>query len=102
MSFIKTFAKGTQEYKNLEAAAALMTAFSPKGIIYRVQETYFDYGQDWMWTTIIAYEDSPRWGRDSWQALNPREQEEICLTSNVKELAKVVEKVMEDNTLDKE
>lgn len=69
---ITTYAKGSKEYKALEAAAALLTAVANR-TTYKVEETYFDLGQGWEWTTVIAYRDDGT----SWQALNPREHDLI-------------------------
>ena len=44
-----------QEYKNLQAVASMLTATSKNGYIYQVENVYLDFGQDWMWTTIVAY-----------------------------------------------
>lgn len=66
---ITKYERGTKEYTALEAAAKLLELASPNGTKYEVEETYFDYGQDWVWTTIVAH---PVKGM-SWQALNPRD-----------------------------
>ena len=79
--FIRTYSPDTDEYKKLMTAATILTAVSPKGITYTVEETYFDYGQDWMWTTIIANDPSSTFG--SYQALCPRDYENILLTDDM-------------------
>ena len=80
---------GTRAYKKLETVANMLASFSANNVAYEVSDTYFDYGQDWMWTTIIAF------GKDgSWQVLSPKEWEEIILAVSVKELADVTEKIM--------
>lgn len=84
MSCIRVFEKNSPEYKNLEKLGAKLHELSAHGTEYRVEETYFDFGQDWVWTTLIAckpYADQ-RTGElkySTWQALNPREQEECVL-----------------------
>lgn len=70
MSAIRIFAKDSQEYKMLEKTAEMLTEKSPNGYVYKVEETYFDYGQGWKWTTVIAHTPDG----DSYQALSPREQ----------------------------
>ena len=75
MSTIKIYNPGTTEYDNLRRAAALMTAMSPKGYTYRVGVTYFDFGQNWEWTTILT--DGGEWG--GYQALCPRDHERIIM-----------------------
>ena len=66
---IAVYKPETFEYKRLEEAAATLTAASPNGTIYTVEETYFDYGQNWKWTTIIARKPNG----STWQALCPRD-----------------------------
>ena len=43
---IRTYAPDSDEYKKLTTAATILTAVSPKGITYTVEDTFFDYGQD--------------------------------------------------------
>lgn len=71
MNTIKVFDRESTEHKRLEVAASLMTLKSPCGYRYEVGETYFDFGQGWRWTTVLKV------GKDGWQALSPREQEDI-------------------------
>ena len=69
---ITTYEPGSPEYIALEAAAKLLEVASPNGTKYKVGDCFFDYGQNWMWTTILAE------GKNgSWQALNPRDHELI-------------------------
>ena len=75
MSFIKRYASDTPEYDKLRRAAHILTGLSPNGYKYTVGETYFDFGQDWKWTTILC--DGGSFG--GYQALSPANQEEIIL-----------------------
>ena len=63
----------TPEYKRLEAAAKLIECFTEKTVA--VENTYFDYGQNWRWTTLIckASEHSM-----DYQMLCPRDETNIC------------------------
>ena len=82
-----------QELNMLQAAASMFAAFSPNNYIYKVRGTYFDYGQDWMWTTIICEDPS----RDaSWQVLSPRQWENILTAQNEAELVDVVREIKSD------
>lgn len=92
MSSIKRYEPGSPEYQNLARAAALMTGKSPRGYHYTVGDCYFDFGQGWVWTTILS--DGGEWG--GYQALNPREQEMIVLASSVAEIEAVVDEVFAD------
>ena len=79
---------GTREYKNLRAVAKMLEALSPNGVEYEVGETYFDFGQDWIWTTILAYEKDSVFG--GYQAINPRDWESVIMAENENDFAKVV------------
>ena len=79
MDTIKVYAQDTDERKALVTAATILTAISPKGIRYTVDETYFDYGQRWMWTTLIAR----RPDGVEYQALCPRDHEKIILSEDI-------------------
>ena len=85
MSAIKVFEHGTVEYARLAAVAAALTELSPKGYNYYVGVTYFDHGQDWKWTTVLC--DG---GWCGYQALNPREQEDVLSGVDVIEVANMV------------
>ena len=76
---IKIFPRDSKEHKLLELAAALLTVKSPNQYRYYVGETYFDYGQDWKWTTILC-ED----GSHGYQALSPKAQE-LILNEQIEE-----------------
>lgn len=76
--YIRTYSNDSPEYARLKAAADIMTARSPKGYHYYVGDTYFDYGQEWVWTTILC--DGGEWG--GYQALCPANQERI-LTGDI-------------------
>lgn len=78
---IAKFRKETKAYKALEAAAAMLTACA-KRTVYYVDDVYFDLGQGWMWTTVIAHRDDGA----TWQALNPYEQDlitDICTPESI-------------------
>jgi len=76
---IKIFPRDSKEHKLLELAAALLTVKSPTQCRYYVGETYFDYGQDWMWTTILCNASD-----GSYQALSPKAQE-LILNEQIEE-----------------
>lgn len=88
---IKRFEPGSDEQKMLAVAAAVLTAKSPNGYRYYVGTTYFDYGQDWKWTTVLCEGD--KWG--GYQALNPREQEDILL-ADINDIPKICDEVLAD------
>lgn len=79
MDTIRIYNPTEEGYKRLEKVAEILTAGSPTGTVFTVGETYFDFGQNWKWTTILA--NSPKYG--SYQALNPRNHEEIMTADNL-------------------
>ncbi len=79
MDPIRTFTPDTPEYNRLTRAAKVLTEASPQKFTYKVEETFFDFGQNWMWTTIICY----RPDGESYQALYPADQEAILTSDNL-------------------
>lgn len=65
--------KDSNEYFQLKVACQI-AAEETKDMEYKVQDTYFDYGQDWMWTTVIAINLKDG---SSFQMFNPRDWAEI-------------------------
>lgn len=92
MSCIKIYEKKTPEYDKLRRAAAILTGLSPNGYKYEVGETYFDFGQDWKWTTILCH-CTGRGFTDTYQALSLAAQERVIL-SPVEELPAVCADVL--------
>lgn len=80
------------EYTALRLAANGLTFKSPNRVYYTIEDVYFDYGQDWMWTTIVAH----RPDGDSWQALTPAQWEKLMMAENVGEVADIVEEIRGD------
>lgn len=83
---------GTKEYKNLVAVAKMLEAVSEKNAVYEVRDVYFDFGQNWMWTTISRI--GGEWG--DVQILSPRQWEMILLADNAKQLAEAVNDIRSD------
>lgn len=93
MSFaINCFQRGSRNFEKLELVAKMMTYASPKRFKYVVEETYFDFGQGWKWTTIIR--EGGEWG--GVQALSPRQQEDILMAETLEEMVAAVNAVFED------
>lgn len=70
----------------------MLEAVSEKGIRYEVKDCYLDYGQNWIWTTIIAHESDDR----RYQALSPRQWKDICLATTISELAKIAKEISKE------
>ena len=50
---LQTYAPDSVNYDILSCAAIMMTHMDTNNNRYFVQDTYFDFGQDWLYTTII-------------------------------------------------
>lgn len=87
----RTLKHSEQGYKNLVAVASILDALSPNGYHYEVEDTYLDFGQNWMWTTITR--DSS-WG--GCQVLCPRDWKLVVLATNADELLDAVKSIISD------
>lgn len=84
-----------QEYKNMEAVAAMLTALSTNNRTYTLSNIYRDFGANMMWTTI-SRRATPK---DSWgdvQILSPRVWEQVVTAKTAQDLADVVEVIRND------
>ena len=73
---ITTFNNNSKEVKALKAVAEIFNATCTNGYTFTVDDVYFDIGQNWMWTTIIAEKNN-----DFYQLLCPRDHE--LITENI-------------------
>lgn len=76
---INVFSKDSEEYKRLQKVCDLLNERTNENVKFTIEETHFDYGQNWKWTTIITKDLIDG---NSWQTLNPRQQEEIINGKN--------------------
>ena len=79
MDAIKLFPSDSDECKRLVQASKMLTIASENGSVYKVEDIYFDMGQNWWWTTIICYAKDG----SSFQALSPKEQEDLLFADNI-------------------
>lgn len=86
---IEVYSKGSDMDKKLNRVASFLTAMSPKGYRYYVDDIYFDYGQNWMYTTVIADD-----GDGGYQALNPRQQGKVFFANSIDELYEIAKEVL--------
>ena len=94
MSFIKKFEKDSKEYDLLKKAALMLTFKSPNRWDYYVGETYFDFGQNWKWTTVLC-STGEKGCLGSYQALSPRDQEMICVSDgSVESMASIADGIL--------
>lgn len=91
---IKVFERGSEARERLEKLAAVLTLKSPRHFRYYVGETYFDYGQDWKWTTVLC--DTGEGGvTGRYQALNPANQEAVLICDgSFERIVEVADKVL--------
>lgn len=71
---IAVYPDGTPKRARLERVAQLLNGKTGTDN-FRVAETYFDYGQDWSWTTVLCATDSSF--TDEYQYLYPAAQEKL-------------------------
>lgn len=85
MGKLRILEKTEQAYKNMEAVCGILNALCKTDTVYTVGVTYFDFGQDWKWTTIINSHGT--------QILSPREWEEIEKALTIADLAFITENI---------
>lgn len=84
--------KDAQAYDNMIEVAGMLTSTSYNNWAYEVEDCYLDYGQKWMWTTIICYNDKG----ESHQVLNPAEWVQICNAESEEKLKQIVDEIKSD------
>ena len=97
---ITTYKMGSDEHKRLNLFARYLREISAekydKRYDFHVLDIYFDVGQDWMYTAVVAFDREEQNGvRASWQALNPRQHKEI-LSADVTKLDEVFKNVADE------
>lgn len=89
---IQVFPENTEPYNQLCNVADKLNMKDDLRYFFTVENTYYDYDQDWLWTTIIAHDSnlSPaELARDpfaSFQALSPKDQADILIDNKIDEL----------------
>ena len=77
--FIRVYAPNSDEMVKLKLACYELERLSRHGTRYYVEETYFDFGQNWTYSAIIA----DKGNGDTWQAVCPRDYERILLSTDI-------------------
>ena len=77
-------------YNRFEAIASILTAYSPHNAVYMVEDVYLDYGQNWVWTTIV------RKGYNECQILCPRDWQRIIEADTMEKLFDIVKDIVND------
>ena len=87
MNHIAVFARDSEERRRLDVVSQILNLFS--GLETSVQETYFDYGQGWKWTTVVGRRKDD--DRDApFQVLDSARQK-LVLPGSMAELNSVVQ-----------
>lgn len=89
----KIIEKFTKEFDNLEKAVAILSK-KVQTINFEIKTIYFDYGLNWMWTTIVAYQKG---SNSSWQYLVPRDWVSIVTANNDEDIEKAVDMAIDLN-----
>ena len=79
MEPIRIYSENSPELNKLKLACYELERLSKHGTVYTVKNIYFDVGQNWMYSAIIA---NSRDGA-SWQAVCPRDYERILYADDV-------------------
>lgn len=74
------------EKNNLEITAVMLTKFNKFNRTYTVEDVYFDFRQDWKWTTIIAHKSETGDCLVEYQAVNPKEWNDIISANTANDL----------------
>lgn len=88
---IREYGIREKEYKKLKLVAEFLNDIALErkiGRFYEVKDTYFDYGQNWKWTTIIKEDFKTD---RTCQILSPKELKEIITTDSIERLYEIAE-----------
>lgn len=80
VELIRTYAPNSDEMVKLKLACYELEQLSRHGTRYTVEDIYFDLGQNWMYSAIVANSVSG----SSWQALCPRDYERVLLSTDIR------------------
>lgn len=96
---IQVFPKDSEEYRRLQKFVKRLNItadlLSPdkKPVKYTVENVFFDYGQNWRWTTITAYDPNKESILCSYQALSPKQHKDI-LSGDETRMKKVAQELL--------
>ena len=94
---LRKLSQDEKGYKNLDAVARMLEASSANGYHYWVDDCYFDYGQDWWWSTILCRRVDRENNRiDSWQVLSPRQWKLVVGADGLDDLVEAIKDIKAD------
>ena len=79
MEPIRIYEPNTPEMNRLKLACYELEQLSRTGTRYTVENIYFDVGQNWWYSAIVAHSADGQ----SWHAVNPRDYERIISSDDV-------------------
>ena len=79
-----------REFKKLQIVANALELASPNNAEYGIADVYLDFGQNWIWTTIVRY------GYKECQVLNPREWKDIMNAETMEQFTTIVNEIRND------
>ena len=88
MAHLRILDKDERAYKNMQVVCDFLNALCETDTVYEIRNVYFDFGQNWWWTTIC--------NNKGVQVLNPREWEEIENARQAVELATITDNIRAD------
>lgn len=85
MSNIRIYKEDEKQYRTLKLFAEMVNDFS-KTVTMKVENIYFDMGQNWWYSALVTYKKGTD---DSWQSFCPRDYELILYTDSIAILEKM-------------
>ena len=91
MQAIRLLERTSREYANLQLACDMFRMQNPE-LGFAISDGYYDFGQDWKWTSIEAVRTDPddREKFSTFWVLCPRAHEQIVNAANVVDIALAV------------
>lgn len=98
MAKITTYKPNTEEHSKLSFVCDklnILANFNRENRFYTVENVYFDFGQNWMWTTIVCeYSNNLKYGENfsnSYQILCPNDYSKILEAESTRELDNIAD-----------
>lgn len=79
MDPIRVYAPNSDEMVKLKLACYELGRLSKHGTVYTVEDIFFDIGQNWKYSAIVANRSDGR----SWHAVCPRDYERILQSTDI-------------------
>lgn len=98
MGNIRIYNRNEVQFSKLQTLASIIE-FSLReacdaDVTIKVEDTYFDFGQGWMWTTLIAYRGDVS-KHDTYQMLYPTHMNKIVEAKTIQDLSDIAYDIIE-------